>query len=717
MKFLCATTILVSGNLALASLLAPWVGPNIRPGEDPGALPAGDGLNQAEPHVTRSAVDPDLILATFQEGRYGAGGGAVANGFAISRDGGFTWERNLNPNLTTVVGGPYYRATDPVAGIANDGTLYLNSLVSVDEAFGLGRIVMQRSLDSGQSWSAPVTIYTGSNQSSLNTIFPDKNWMVVNTLQGSPTEGRVIVTWTDFRTIKLPTRDIEDYLIMCAYSDDRGQTWSNPVFVTPPEGEDFSQLQYQGSQPVFLPRGDLAVVYHNFRGTRLEVRYSPDGGRTFPYGPDSVNDIYMLYDAPNMRDGTFLPSVAAAGETGDIYVAYTSKESFLDSFGYIYFVRSRRTNSDIPTGGAPDWNFSDPLNISGYLPVRITCTPTISVSPDGLRVTVFFYDNQNGSGLNDSGDFYCVQSVDGGATWTPPFRLSEATFPLNRATETNRGYMLGDYFGMAPPMGPDQAAVAVWVGTPLATADPWSARIADTGKPVMDSWIQANLSYRYRTLTGGDLYSDLDRDGAPLLVEYITGQSPMLREDPVDLGNNVSLLRIAPGTDTSITLDVSPGGGQWPGQWDPIAAVEETTSHGEGYWEEVSWPGAVNVEQVRFRIDNSEDWYLLKKGSPSRWVLDFGDGWVWSPWLGKLYTTHAPWLYHAALGWLYDLRGALYYPELDTYLMPSPRYHPWLYTSDGSYVYLYDALPWLYDESNSAWLRIDGLQTANGGGD
>ena len=312
MKLFCLLLGMLGLHCATANLLAPWVGPNVLVGSDPAELPAGDGLNQAEPHVTRSSVNPDLILATFQEGRFSVGGGAFANGYAVSLDGGFSWKRALNPNLTFISGGTYHRATDPVAGIANDGTLYLNSLVSVDPDFELGRLVVQRSNDYGTTWSDPVTIYTGRNQGTTNRIFPDKNWMTVNDIAGTSTEGRIIVTWTDFRTILVSGQDVIDYLIMSSYSDDRGESWSDPVFVTPPQSPFFSRYQYQGSQPVFLPEGDLAVVYHNFNGTRLEVRYSPDGGTTFPYPADSVHAGYLLYDAPDMRDGSFLPSVDVA---------------------------------------------------------------------------------------------------------------------------------------------------------------------------------------------------------------------------------------------------------------------------------------------------------------------------------------------------------------------------------------------------------------------
>lgn len=333
--------------------------------------------------------------------------------------------------------------------------------------------------------------------------------------------------------------------------------------------------------------------------------------------------------------------------------------------------------------------------------------PTISVSPDGNRVTVFFYDNRNGTAPNGSGDFYGVQSNDGGASWTTPFRLSETTFELNRATETNRGYMLGDYFGMAAPMDHDQAAVAVWVGTPLATADPWSARISDTSLSVMQAWMQANLSHAMRASGGMDPYSDRDRDGVPLIMEYVTGQSPMAWEDQPVFHDGFSLRWIDPSTDPAINAEVSAGTGRWPAQWESGSFTLQASAAGEGYWNSLTWPDGGGIQQLRIRMDETEHWYLLDGGSPSRWVLGLEGGWVWSPWLGLLETSNDPWLYHPDLGWLYDLRGALYSPVLDTYLLASPRYHPWIYTSNGNFIYLYQGLPWIYDTLTNEWEGLD----------
>jgi hypothetical protein len=64
----------------------------------------------------RSPVDPNFLVATFQEGRF-TDGQAVNCGYSVSRDGGLTWTRALIPGLTASSGGPYPRVTDPVAAI------------------------------------------------------------------------------------------------------------------------------------------------------------------------------------------------------------------------------------------------------------------------------------------------------------------------------------------------------------------------------------------------------------------------------------------------------------------------------------------------------------------------------------------------------------------------------------------------------------------------
>ena len=77
--------------------------------------------------------------------------------------------------------------------------------------------------------------------------------MAVNTFNGSGSVGRIFVTWTLFGTTDASP-------IYRAYSDDHGATWSAAAPVHS------ASSSAQGSQPVFLPDGRVAIIYWNFNG-------------------------------------------------------------------------------------------------------------------------------------------------------------------------------------------------------------------------------------------------------------------------------------------------------------------------------------------------------------------------------------------------------------------------------------------------------------------
>lgn len=693
--------LLIAGVVSVQGFdLAPWVGQNVRLGPDPAALPSGDGQNQAEPHVTRAITDPDLVLATFQDGRF-SNGGAYGNGYAVSEDGGLTWRRALNPRLTLVEGGFYHRATDPVAGIDREERMYLNSLVAMDPNFDQGRLVIQRSEDRGNSWTNPVTIYTGTRPGLGESIFPDKNWMVVDDYAESPHPGRVLVTWTNFRS----QGTLLDYLILASHSDDQGQTWSTPVYVTPSAGISVEQLRYQGSRPVFLPGGGLAVVYHNFTTTRLEVRYSADGGVSFPFGPQALHQGYLLYDTPNMRDGSFLPSVEVARETGDIFIAYMAKPNLQTQRASIYFIRSNLANPGISPAVQPDWNFSTPVAVNGPNPSWIVSTPTLTVSPDGQRISIFYYDNRNGTGVNDSGDFYCVQSVDGGTSWSDPFRLTEEVFPLAGATNTSRGYMIGDYFGFAPPLADDQAGIAVWVDTRIGNADPWAARVADTSIPVLNSWLQAHLPYSVHSTLGDDwAVADPDNNGLPLGFEYLMGRSPMDGAELPEVADNTAYRLLNSGTDPDVQATLQGFKSRWPNSTGQVTDLSpQVEPAGEGFWDQVTWLEGSGLRHLKLSIEDGGTLFLLERTAPARWMVGEEGGWLWSDWFGMLHPEHAPWVFHTQLGWLYDLEGVLYSDALSAYLWADRLTHPWMYQENGSWIYVSEQEPWVYDFATETW--------------
>jgi hypothetical protein len=427
----------------LTTTLDPRVGANIRLGNDPSALPPGMTA-QAEPHIARSPANHNFVVATFQEGRF-SDAGAVDCGYSITTDGGATWTRALIPNVTKTVGGPYYRDTDPVAGVNLSGTVYLTTEAATDSNFNNGAVIVSRSFDGGQTFGAPTVVYQPGS-----SVFPDKPWMAINTFAGTPTAGRIVVTFTAFSS-----SSTAGGTIVRAYSDDGGATFSSSNSVGPNNA--------QGSQPVFLPNGNLVIIYWSFNSPEhLNAVISTDGGVTF--GTPNLITNAVEYNEPAIRTGGFLPSAAADRTHGNIYVVYQTR---LAGNPKIAFTKS--------TNGGSTW--SSPIAISDNPAGIGVFNPAINVSPDGQVVTVSFYDHRNNPGSNTLVDIYYAQSLDGGATWEPNIRVTSVSSDASLAPLSSEGYMLGDYQGIAEPTNSTVPAIPVWIDTRTGDPDPFVAQI------------------------------------------------------------------------------------------------------------------------------------------------------------------------------------------------------------------------------------------------
>lgn len=479
------------------------VGPNIRLGDDPAALPPATRA-QAEPHIIRSPVDPDYLVATFQEGRF-TNGGAVTCGYSVSRDGGLTWTRALIPGLATGQGGPYNRATDPVAGLTRGGVVVLNNLVSITGVFVQSAITVTRSIDGGATFTPPVEVYRGPADGS---IIPDKNWMAINTNASGLAAGRILVTWTNFG----PNAP-DPSPIVRSYSDDGGNTW------TPLAAIHSVATFAQGSLPVFLPDGRAAIVYWNFgqaglNGTdqRIECVTSADGGVTYAAPVRAAN--VQLYGEPNIRTGAFLPSAATDRSTNSVYVTYVSRGTGVPR---VMFVKS--------TDAGATWG--TPQVISDNPPGTGLFNPAINVSPDGQKVAVVFHDRRLNPGSTTLFDTFVTQSFDGGATWQPNLRVSSVTADASLAPLTGSGFMVGDYLGIAEPIGTNVPAVPVWIDTRTGNSDPYVARVAASATADFAAWQSARFSLvQINNPAIGGAAADPDGDFEDNLSEFRSMTGP-----------------------------------------------------------------------------------------------------------------------------------------------------------------------------------------------
>ena len=497
------------------AVLDARVGVNVRLGEDPAALPSAQ-RGQAEPHIARSAANPDTLLATFQEGRFASGGGSVDCGYALSRDGGLSWARALIPQLTTASGGPYLRATDPVAGIGPQGDLYLNTLASLDNAFGLGAVVVSRSADNGASWSAPSVVF----QAPSTQVLADKEWLAVNDFPGVPNSARLVVTWTNFTSNAAGAATGNN--LFAAMSDDRGTTWSAPVAITP-----VGSLN-QGTQPLFLPDGSLAVIYITFANANtatffsIQYKRSTDGGRTFPTAATTVVGFVNGFADPDLRSGTFLPGAAVARTTGAIFVSYVALVAGTPR------VMVTQSSDQGATWSTPAIASDNPAGVA-------VDNAAIAVTPDGTTASIVFIDKRNSPTAADGHsyfiDHYAAQSFDGGATWQPNLRLTEISSDLRYASLTSEGYMLGDYLAIAPSLASDQPCVPIWCDTRTGDADPFVGRLVPVVGATFDAWrvahfTRAELADNSKSGAG----SDPDGDGARNLAEFSNATDPRVAE-------------------------------------------------------------------------------------------------------------------------------------------------------------------------------------------
>ena len=141
-----------------------------------------------------------------------------------------------------------------------NNNVYLETLVATNPDFTTAAVVLSKSTDGGATFASPTVAY----QPGTTTVFPDKEWMAINTFGSTATAGRILVTFSSFSNV-----NANGAPILRTYSTDTGFTWNTAAAIS-------NETNLQGSQPLFLPNGNCVVVYWNF-GTGPAFRTAPSG--------------------------------------------------------------------------------------------------------------------------------------------------------------------------------------------------------------------------------------------------------------------------------------------------------------------------------------------------------------------------------------------------------------------------------------------------------
>ena len=448
------------------------------PGE---ALPTSvNYLNsEVESHVADDPTDGDTLVGGWQQDRWNDGG-AHANLYAFSHDGGVTWTESSPPfsrcaggTATSAVqattGAPrpsdYERATDPWVSYGPDGRVHAISL-SFDNSTPRNAILTAFSDDDGATWSAPREVRF-DNPRALGNNFNDKE-----TLTADPTDPDfVYATW---QRIVSPSEKASGTAYensvsffsdtWFARSTDGGETWE-PAHPTFHPGR-FQQTI--ANQIEVLPDGTLVNGFNRIqavsnrkhqRGYNVEVTLSDDKGETWS-APIHV-DRLLVDDVEDPEPSAPCPDPEDTGgcdvRTGDIIPDFAVDHgSNPATRGNIYAVWMDTRFND------PDHNDillarSTDGGLSWDAPVVVDKAPdgvdafTANVEVDGSgRVAVSYYDFRNDEPGDDvlSTDFWLTHSHDGGQTFPDEDRLTPESFDMRTAPYA-LGYFVGDYAGLS----------------------------------------------------------------------------------------------------------------------------------------------------------------------------------------------------------------------------------------------------------------------------
>jgi BNR repeat-like domain len=435
-------TLTFAAALALAPSLvlgepAPRLlaGPDILVSRD-GAVPHYEVVVAVHPRDARNLVGASITRTSRKAGS--------AVKVYVSADGGGTWT-DIELREQAELGGG-----DPLVGFTGDGTALVAALGSAFDASGRRRdaVLVYRSEDGGRTWQTPFAAGMGEGH--------DHPQIAIDTT-GGRFSGNVYIS-------TLYADEENPFLIGLLRSTDGGRTFSRSLIAN--GGAEV--MLFNGSM-VVLSDGTLIVGLEAAANTpenrgrigrsaqRVTFMTSTDGGLTFspqrPIGTREIDQAYAI-EATQVQ-----LAVGRVRLRDRLYAAWTD---FRFGAPRILFTWSADRGE----------TWSEPRRIDATVPdTARQLQPALAVG-DGA-VGISWFDTRHAADGN-AYDQYFAASLDGGATFLPPVRVSSESSPLPGAgnlapnplvlpakegfrvalsTVATRWPFGGDYMGLAPAPG------------------------------------------------------------------------------------------------------------------------------------------------------------------------------------------------------------------------------------------------------------------------
>jgi hypothetical protein len=368
------------------------------------------GTDDWEPAVGADPRDPYVYMITTRFGTAKTCSSHCPTPFiamTISKDGGATWGSQV-PLCVCRGSGAQYDPTIEV--VPNTGAVY-SVFLNADRAGGFSA-VFQKSTDHGKTWTDPVHVYG-------NVAWTDKPEVTM-----SPGGRDVYVSWNGPQGGDLYVGVSHDY----------GATWTQQKLTS-------SKRYYYAYDATVLP--DRTVIFSESSLSYSGVGQSVEGPiwhHAIISRDNGASWTNVIVDkVPNGE-----PCVAA-GCYNDFYTGQTSVST--DASGHLVFAYEGplvdqgpqriyvRTSDD----EGRTWGSRKALSVSG----ENATGPRLASGGLG-DVRVWYMQTANGDDP-DAWNVWYRSSTDGGATWTSPVKLSDASSGAGYKTADGFLEVYGDY--------------------------------------------------------------------------------------------------------------------------------------------------------------------------------------------------------------------------------------------------------------------------------
>lgn len=331
--------------------------------------------------------------------------GAILDKVYHSMDGGKTWGVQQLSSTYGVFG-------DPVILCDNKGQFFYAHLADPSGRGRAGRswldrIVVQKSLDGGETWN------NGSFAGLRPPADQDKHWLIAD-----PVNHSIYMTWTEFDKYGSARLDDESRILF-AKSVDGAESWSDAMAINELMGNCLDDDKTtEGAVPAVGPSGEIYVAW-SFDG-HIYFDRSTDMGETWMDHDIKVCEQIggWTIDIPGLTRANGMPVTACdlsdSEYRGTLYINYCDQSNGSDDTD-VWLVKS--------SDGGHSW--SRPFRVNDDTTGRHQFFSWMTVDQKTGAIYIVFYDRRNHS---DTGtDVYMAASRDGGETFVN-MKISERSF-------------------------------------------------------------------------------------------------------------------------------------------------------------------------------------------------------------------------------------------------------------------------------------------------